>query len=352
MKLRHLIPVLILCAGIQVNAFADDTEDSLGLPGDNLDLYGVLDLYKQAASMEDFEKALNNPDNQVNNLDLNNDGNVDYLRVVDNVDGDAHAIVIQDPVSDNESQDVAAIEIEKKGDGVANLQIVGDEELYGTNYIVEPSEDNNLSSPSDAKFSNFRPTVVIVNVWAWPCVRFIYAPAYVVWISPWRWAYYPVWYHPWHPVAWRVHHGWVVRYHHPYYHCVHECRMTHAHQVYYGHRTTSAAVHRQYQQMHAQNAGRSAGRANAASSAKTSSAPRDHGSGNPSGKTSSPNHSPQSKGGQGGHSSQGHGTGKTGGPQNKGQHGGHSASGHAGGGHQGGGPKGGKGGGGGRHGGR
>ena len=56
---------------------------ALGLLGDNLNLYLVLNLFKQSSSIEDFEKRLNSPDTKVNNLDLNNDGSVDYLKVTD-----------------------------------------------------------------------------------------------------------------------------------------------------------------------------------------------------------------------------------------------------------------------------
>ncbi|MBL0110193.1 MAG: hypothetical protein IPP42_04700 [Saprospiraceae bacterium] len=56
---------------------------------------------------------LNQDDNHVNNLDLNDDGEVDYIRVIDNMDGDAHALVLQVVVSATENQDIAVIEIEK-----------------------------------------------------------------------------------------------------------------------------------------------------------------------------------------------------------------------------------------------
>lgn len=213
--------------------------DSLGLPGDNLDLYGVLELFKKAESMEAFEKALNEEGNQVNNLDLNNDGNVDYIRVVDQTDSGAHAITLQVPISEKETQNVAAIEIEKKGESEAHLQIVGDEDIYGDNYIVEPKSEktgtNDLREEDPYAFDNIaRNKIIIVNVWGWPVVRYIYAPRYVIWVSPWRWAYYPTYWHPWHPVIWRVHHARVVHYrahcHRVYVHRVHV-----AHRVYHRH---------------------------------------------------------------------------------------------------------------------
>ena len=50
-------------------SFAQDiTADSTGLPGDQFSLEGALELFKNAASPEDFEKALNTEDNYVNKI--------------------------------------------------------------------------------------------------------------------------------------------------------------------------------------------------------------------------------------------------------------------------------------------
>lgn len=250
--MKKLLVITALFFGFSANA--TEETDSLGLPGDNLDLFGVLDLFKQSASLEDFEKKLNDPASEINNLDLNNDDNVDYIRVVDRVEGDAHAIVLQVPVSATESQDVAAIELEKTGTETADLQVVGDEELYGADYIVEAKSE---TAATDAKWQGFRP-VVVVNVWMWPAVRFVYAPAYVIWVSPYRWAYYPVYWKPWRPVGWRVHHARAFRYHHAHYVCVHHHRMARAHAHYHGHRVGSPSVHQRYEghhQRHAANQG-------------------------------------------------------------------------------------------------
>ncbi|CAN5342813.1 hypothetical protein BH09BAC5_BH09BAC5_13810 [soil metagenome] len=244
MKKVIILSALFL-SGFSAKALTDEN-DSLGLPGDNLDLYGVMDLFKQSSTLEEFEKKLNDPANEVNNLDLNNDNNVDYIRVIDQKDGDAHAFVLQVPVSATENQDVAAIELEKTGSETADIQIVGDEELYGADYVIEADEET--STGSDAKFQGFRP-VVFVNVWMWPCVRFVYAPVYVVWVSPYRWAYYPSYWRPWHPVMWHVHHARVVHYH-AHYVCVHQRRMEHAHACYYNHRNASPAVHQRYAENH------------------------------------------------------------------------------------------------------
>lgn len=232
-KRKYLIvAACILAAGtIQAQSVAD--QDSTGLPGDNFSLEGALEMFKKAGSPEEFERLINSEDNKVNNLDLNGDGEIDYIRVIDQRDGDAHAFVLQAVVSETENQDVAVIELEKKGNDDAVLQIVGDEDIYGEQVIVEPA-------PEKPQAQNVK-TTVVVNVWAWPAVRYVYAPAYAVWISPWGWRVRPVWYHPWRPVRWHVFYPYRAPYRHHYV-VVHTHRVVHAHRVYTPHRTTSVTV--------------------------------------------------------------------------------------------------------------
>ncbi len=220
-----------------------DSVDSTGLPGDNFSLEGAVDLFKRAESPEAFEKMLNAVNSDVNNLDLNEDGKVDYIRVIDNLDGDVHAIVLQAVVSESESQDVAVIEIEKNGAENAILQIVGDENLYGEQVFVEPFEEEGGKKGKGGPSVDYDgPARIVVNVWLWPSVRFIYRPAYTVWVSPWRWSYYPTWWSPWRPRPW---HAFYVRSRpfHRHYHVVTTHRVVRAHAVYAPRRTSSKVVH-------------------------------------------------------------------------------------------------------------
>lgn len=217
--------------------------DSTGMPGDNFSLEGALDLFKDAKSMEDFEQKLNSESNDVNNLDLNEDGEVDFVQVHDQMEGDVHAIILRVGVSEQESQDIAVIEIEKTGAESATLQILGDEEIYGETMIVEPldvKEDGKANSrgpnPSelDARF-------VVVNVWVWPSVRFVYAPGYRPYVSAWRWGVRPIWWTPWRVRPWRHHWSHCAHYR-AHHHRVHTHRVVHAHRIYTPHRRTSVIV--------------------------------------------------------------------------------------------------------------
>ena len=62
---------------------------------DNLDLRAIASLFGDAKDLDDFERKLNDPKTQISNLDLNNDNQVDYLRVIESVEGNAHLIIIQ-----------------------------------------------------------------------------------------------------------------------------------------------------------------------------------------------------------------------------------------------------------------
>src|SRR5258708_5928543 len=124
MKLK-LILAGILLIGIgffKCHSSSDKKENptASGLPGDNLDLFAVMNLLEKSSGPKDFEKSLNDKSNHVNNLDLNGDGKVDYIRVIDCNAGIDHAFILRIPLNKNESQDVAVIEMEKRGNKKVN----------------------------------------------------------------------------------------------------------------------------------------------------------------------------------------------------------------------------------------
>ncbi len=259
MKTVQLVLCIVMLSFVtisQLNAQSSSEQDSTGLPGDNFSLQGALMMFKKASSPEEFEKLLNTQDNHVNNLDLNGDGDIDYIRVVGTMDKDVHAFALQVPVSETENQDIAVIELEKTGEATAILQIIGDEEIYGEQTIVEPDgggeddedvDDNGGGGrPHYAGYDSYYAPRVAVNVWFWPSVRLVYAPTYRVWVSPWRWRVYPVWWHPWRPVAWRVFHPFRVRYHTGFA-VVRTHRVVHAHRIYSPRRVTSVTVRTRHQ---------------------------------------------------------------------------------------------------------
>jgi hypothetical protein len=228
-------------------------EEATGLPGDHFSLEGALELFKKAASPEEFETLLNKKENEVNNLDVNGDNETDYIKVISKKDGDAHILILQVPVSEDENQDVAVINIEKTGREDAIIQIVGDEDIYGEEMIVEPSDgteeslEDNGSGPSWSSNN----TLVVVNVWTWPSVRFIYSPTYRPWVSPWRWRVYPNWWRPWRPLTWTVWHPLRVKHYRPTVRVVHTHRVVKARNMYKPVRVTSTTVRTRHASAHA-----------------------------------------------------------------------------------------------------
>lgn len=213
--------------------------DSTGFAGDHFSLEGALGLFEKAESLEDFEKELNTENNYVNNLDLNEDGEIDYIRVIDHQEDDVHAIVLQVPLNEKESQDIAVIEIEKTSANSAMLQIIGDEDVYGEQKIVEPYELEEKET-GNGPMINLETYRIIVNVWAWPSVRFVYAPGYRPYVSPFGWRVYPRYWRPWRPHPWRFYH--TNRVFRPRCQVVRTHRVVRARQVYTPVRRTTTVV--------------------------------------------------------------------------------------------------------------
>ncbi|MBT1695650.1 hypothetical protein KK083_02100 [Fulvivirgaceae bacterium PWU4] len=208
------------------------------VPGDNFSLEGALELFKKSQSPQQFEEMLNSPDSKVNNLDLNNDGDTDYVRVIDRNEGDVHAFILQAVISSTESQDVAVIELQKKANGEAVLQITGDADVYGVETIIEPTEEVRVNAGTSTART-------VVNVWTWPSVQYVYGPSYSVWVSPWSWAYRPFWWRPWRPVAYYVYDPWWRPYR-PYYAVCHSHRIGYLPRLYRPYRRTSVIVYNHY----------------------------------------------------------------------------------------------------------
>ncbi len=164
---------------------------------DNLDLEAVASMFGDANNLEDFERNLNDPEIQISNLDLNEDGYVDYLRVVESAEDGLHLILVQAVLAKDIYQDVATIDVEKRGNDVV-VQVVGNSYIYGSNYIIEPVY--------------VRRPVIYTYFWG---------PSYVRWVSPYYYGYYPVYYNRWAPRPAFVYHRHVhqhIHTHHTYRH--------------------------------------------------------------------------------------------------------------------------------------
>lgn len=196
---------------LMINSYAQDITTVEAVSGDiaeNLDLEAVATLFGQVENLEEFENKLNDPETRISNLDLNHDGNVDYLRVVENSKNNTHLITIQAVIGRDLFQDVATIDVEKDNEGNTHVQVVGDIYMYGPDYYIEP-------------VYFYRP---VIFIWFW-------GPHYHHWYSPYYWDYYPSHFHYWHPC-----HSWV------YYDHIHVYVSTQNTYYYSDYRSSKTAV--------------------------------------------------------------------------------------------------------------
>lgn len=218
----------------------------LGLPGDNLNLYAVMNLFQESETLEQFERDLNSKDSRINNLDLNRDGLVDYITITDYPDGQVHNIVLRVALDDRENQDVAVFTVERYDNGSVAIQLIGDEDLYGRNYIIEPIYDDQYGETPNPGYTgrtqgSQRMEVVrttYVEVAAWPLIRFIFTPGYITWRSAWYWGYWPAYWHAWRPYYWDYYYGFHSHWYPHYYshfRLWHHPRVIHYHNHYYSH---------------------------------------------------------------------------------------------------------------------
>jgi hypothetical protein len=163
---------------------------------DNLDLRAVASIFGDSRDLPDFERRLNDPNSQISNLDLNGDNRVDYLRVIETVEGNTHLIIIQSVLGHDNYQDIATVEVERDRYNKVQVQVVGDVYMFGNNYIYEP-------------VYAYTP-IIYTSFWV---------GNYHPYCSSWYWGYYPSFYVAWSPFpiySYHNHIGIYINFNHQY----------------------------------------------------------------------------------------------------------------------------------------
>jgi len=193
MKKLLLAIILIMTTHIYAKTVQANSEEI----NENLNLEAIASLFAEAKDLEDFEMKLNDPKLQISNLDLNEDEQVDYLRVIETTEDTLHVVVIQAVLDEDMYQDVATIEADKLKDEKETIQIVGDSFIYGEDYIVEP-----VYVERPPIFDFFWMSMVMYHAYH----------------SHYHWGYYPPHFHHWHPrppYFYRKHiHNHISNHHH------------------------------------------------------------------------------------------------------------------------------------------
>ena len=217
--------------------------------GEDFDLEALPGILEKVSSFEELEKSINDSTNNINNLDLDNNGEVDYILIQEEADGETHIAFLRVAMAEDEFQDVATIEMEKQSSTEATFQIVGDPALYGDDYILEPEggvvdisasgaepEDNyNPGHGPSAPVYIMPPPAVRVTI----CVG-VFSPGYTVFVSPYGFSVRPVWFRPWHPMGRSSFRGKSARWHRKGFKKTSRRRSSHASSMQKKNRKTSS----------------------------------------------------------------------------------------------------------------
>jgi hypothetical protein len=138
--------------------------------GDNLNLQALGELVKNSTSAQDIEDKLNQS-GSINNLDLNNDGSVDYIKVTEYGTGNQRGFSFTVDVADGQTQEIATIEV-AQGANNAQMNIQGNQQLYGNNGYYQ---------------SSYSLTDLMI-------MHYLFTP-HVYYHSPYYYGHYPRYYH-------------------------------------------------------------------------------------------------------------------------------------------------------------
>jgi hypothetical protein len=160
----------------QVNVYADKDLAK------GLDLKALGELVKKTPDAETVEKELNKP-NSINNLDLDEDGKADYIKVTEYGKDNVRGLSFTDDLKGGETQEIATVEIQKNQNN-ADMRVVGNNTIY--------------ADPGYASYhSSFGLTDLLI-------MSYLFSPRHVFWASPWHYGYYPGYYHPYGVVPYHM----------------------------------------------------------------------------------------------------------------------------------------------------
>ena len=135
---------------------------------DGLDLKAVGALLKDSKDAKELEEKINKPGG-VNNLDLDEDEKVDFIKVESDDKEKIRVMKLTAVLSSNgDLQDVASIQVEQTEEK-ANVQIHGNEQVYGRNHYHH---------------SSFGMTDALILYW-------LFRPRYTPYMSPYGYGNYP-----------------------------------------------------------------------------------------------------------------------------------------------------------------
>jgi hypothetical protein len=100
------------------------------------DVNKLAQLVKTSTDPQKLEKAINDPNNHVSNLDLDKDGNIDYLKVEEPAQNRLNVV---DDVSDADSVTIAHIKVDPTQNNTADLSVQGNPNYVGNDNYYHSS---------------------------------------------------------------------------------------------------------------------------------------------------------------------------------------------------------------------
>lgn len=174
---KIFIPVLaaILAFGMQSCGSGEREHTDVTINADTdlskgLDLKALGELLKKTKDAKTLEEELNKP-GSINNVDLDGDGKVDYLKVTEYGKDNDRGLSITDDVKQGETQEIATIDISKTNDQQADVNVQGNQDIYG---------------PGATYHSSF-------GVGDFLLMSYLFMP-HPFYMSPWGFGYYPPFY--------------------------------------------------------------------------------------------------------------------------------------------------------------
>jgi hypothetical protein len=136
-KVLIVLGLIVVAAGCSQNPPQQNNVTIQSSAPAGFDVNKLAQLVKTSTDPQTLEKAINDPNNHINNLDLDKDGNIDYLKVEE---PGQNRLNVVDDVSDADSVTVARINIEpNQGSNTADLSVQGNPNYAGYNNYYHSS---------------------------------------------------------------------------------------------------------------------------------------------------------------------------------------------------------------------
>lgn len=172
---RWIFGIAFMCMTMSVLVSCDPSTTSSHTAADGLSLHAVATLVptlvRQARDGEHFEQLLNT--SGINNLDLDADGNRDYINIKEYGDSDFRGFSLSTTLHEGSVQQIAEIQFQRTLSGIT-FQIHGNPQIYGNNYYIRSAQPITTGQAVFVAWL-FTPRIVFMS----PYNRLYLPPAYI-----------------------------------------------------------------------------------------------------------------------------------------------------------------------------